>query len=129
MKRFEKAHLSLQTFLSGETLDDLLKEYLTKSQGLEEHLNDARIRLSQVEEKLKSAVDKAALVRFNAFDNMGSDLSFSMALVNQEGSGLVLSSLNSREESRVYAKPLRQGESQYSLINEERQAIKKALEG
>lgn len=129
MKRFEKAHLALQTFLSGETLDDLLKEYLTKSQGLEEHLNDARIRLSQVEEKLKSAVDKAALVRFNAFDNMGSDLSFSMALVNQEGSGLVLSSLNSREESRVYAKPLRQGESQYSLINEERQAIKKALEG
>lgn len=128
LKQFEKAHLALETFLSGESVDDLLRENLKRTKTLEEKLKDAGARLSKAEDRLKTAMDKAAVVRFNAFDNMGSDLSFSMALVNQEGSGLVLSSINSREESRVYAKPVSRGESQYPLIEEERKALEKALE-
>lgn len=127
LKKFQAAHKVLLTSLSGADLEDFLNEYSTKSEVLETNMKDTRLRLARAEEKLKSAVDKAALVRFNAFPNMGSDLSFSLALLNEEGSGLVLSSINSRDESRVYAKPLVQGESRYPLTEEERDAIAKAL--
>ncbi|MHB1652536.1 MAG: DUF4446 family protein [Desulfitobacteriaceae bacterium] len=129
MKRFQNAHLALETFLSGGSLDSLLKEYVQRVEVMELDLNNSKTRLDRTEEKLRAAKDQAAIIRFNAFENMGSDLSFSLALVNQEGTGLVLSSFNSREESRVYAKPLLKRESSYPLTAEEHQVINKALEG
>ncbi|KLU59136.1 hypothetical protein CEB3_c41200 [Peptococcaceae bacterium CEB3] len=127
LKKFQAAHKALLISLSGVNLDELLNEYSTKAETLESNMKDTRLRLARAEERQRSGMDKAALVRFNAFPNMGSDLSFSLALLNEEGSGLVLSSINSRDESRVYAKPLVQGESRYPLIGEEREAIAKAL--
>ena len=69
------------------------------------------------------------MVRFRAFEDIGSDLSFAFALLNQEGSGVVLSSIFNREDSRVYAKPINQGQSTYPLTEEEKQVINKALQG
>lgn len=126
LKKFEKAHIALQTFMSGKTLDDLLDNYLKKVQKSMEILEGQNLRLQKTEEKLRQSVDRAELVRFNAFDNMGSDLSFALALLNQEGNGIVLSSINSREESRVYAKPVTAGASTYHLSDEEKQALDKA---
>lgn len=126
LKKFEKAHIALQTFMSGKTLDDLLDKYLKEVQKSLEILDGQNLRLQKTEEKLRQSVDRAELVRFNAFDNMGSDLSFALALLNQEGNGIVLSSINSREESRVYAKPVTAGASTYHLSDEEKQALDKA---
>lgn len=126
LKRFEKAHVALQTFMSGKTLDQLLDQYLQEVQNVGDQLKYQNSRLEKVEEKLRQSVDRAELIRFNAFDNMGSDLSFALALLNQEGNGIVLSSINSREESRVYAKPITAGQSTYHLSDEEKQALEKA---
>lgn len=127
--KFKKSYLALQTLVSGENLDTLLKENLQRMDRLGSELTDCKKRLDRLEIKSRGVTDQSALIRFNAFENMGSDLSFSLALVNQEGSGFVLSSMNSREESRVYAKPVQQKESSYPLTKEEREAINKALEG
>lgn len=129
IKRFEKEYVALQTFMSGESLDKMLKDYLNKMGKIENDLEEINKRLERTEIKLRRATDFSSLIRFNAFENMGSDLSFSLALLNQEGTGLVLSSMNSREESRVYAKPIEKKESVYPLTEEEREVIKKALEG
>jgi hypothetical protein len=66
-------------------------------------------------------------VRYNAFDKTGSDLSFTLALLNDQMDGFVLTSIFGREDSRVYAKPLLGGKSQYALSQEEQQAIKAAM--
>lgn len=128
LKHFKKSYLALQTFAEGNSLDQYLRGYLEEvkkvSQGLE--LNEKRVE--KVEQKLRSSVDRVELIRFNAFEKMGSDLSFSIALLNQEGNGVVLSSINNREESRVYAKPISSGESSYHLSEEEKQVIQKAQE-
>lgn len=126
LKRFEKAHVALQTFMSGKTLDQLLDQYLHEVQNVGDQLKNQNLRLKKSEEKLRQSVDRAELIRFNAFDNMGSDLSFALALISQEGNGIVLSSINSREESRVYAKPIIAGQSTYHLSEEEKQALEKA---
>lgn len=126
LKKFEKAHLALQTFMSGKTLDQLLEKYLHEVENADSQMEKQNLRLIKVEEKLRKSVDRAELVRFNAFENMGSDLSFALALLNQDGDGIVLSSINSREESRVYAKPIKTGQSSYHLSNEEKQVVEKA---
>lgn len=129
MKHFESSSLTLQTFMSGHQLDTLLQECIQKLAHQEQGFNKIDTRLSQVEIKLRLGVDRAELLRFRAFENVGSDLSFAFALLNQEGSGVVLSSIHNREESRVYAKPIKEGMSTYSLTGEEKEVIDRAMLG
>lgn len=129
MKNFEASSSTLQTFMSGHHLDTLLQEYNQKQAQQEQALGKLETKLSKVELKLRVGVDRAELLRFQAFDNMGSDLSFAFALLNQEGSGVVLSSIHNRDESRVYAKPIKEGVSTYSLTGEEKEVIDRAMVG
>ena len=129
MKNFEASSSTLQTFMSGHHLDTLLQEFNQKQAQQEQALAKLDTKLSKVELKLRVGVDRAELLRFQAFDKMGSDLSFAFALLNQEGSGVVLSSIHNRDESRVYAKPIKEGVSTYSLTGEEKEVIERAMVG
>lgn len=129
LKKFEKAHISVQTFMSGKSLDVLLQQYLQTVAHLNADLATYEARLSKAEEKVRLGPDRMELLRFNAFENMGSNQSFALALLNQDASGVVLSSIHSREESRVYAKPVVQGQSSYQLSAEERQVVESAAKG
>jgi hypothetical protein len=66
-------------------------------------------------------------VRFDAFEDMGGHLSFSAALLDAHGDGVVLTSINGRRETRIYAKPVSAAQSQYNLSDEEQEAIRRAL--
>lgn len=127
MKRFEKSYLSLQTFMNGTNMDDMLNDFVQNLDNLERDVKQCHARLDPIELKLRASVDRAELLRFRAFEDVGSDLSFAMALLNQEGDGIVLSSIHSRAEARIYAKPVKSGESTYSLSDEEKEVIKKAM--
>ncbi|GAB6153430.1 DUF4446 family protein [Desulfosporosinus burensis] len=129
MKRFESAYVSLQTFMAGNQMDILLDESNQKMHKLEQEIEKCKARLNPVELKLRASVDRAELLRFRAFENVGSDLSFACALISQEGNGIVLSSIHNREEARVYAKPIVGGHSVYSLSDEEKEVITKAMQG
>ena len=69
------------------------------------------------------ALQKFHLVRYDAFDDMGGRLSFSAALLDDHGDGVVITSINGRTETRTYAKPVRNLESDHNLSEEERAAI------
>jgi len=72
-------------------------------------------------------IQKIGLVRFNPFAEVGGNQSFSLAILDGENSGLVISSLHSREVTRIYAKPVKKGKAVgYQLSTEEIQAIKNA---
>lgn len=71
---------------------------------------------------------KVAMKRYNAFGERGNDLSFSLAILDDNHSGIVLSSLHNRENSYIYAKPLEKGESPYPLSPEEKEVIALALQ-
>lgn len=78
---------------------------------------------------LRSSVRRVALVRYDAFEDVGGRLSFSCALLDDHGDGVVVTSINGRQDTRVYAKPVTAGRSPYNLSPEEREAIRRALEG
>ena len=73
------------------------------------------------------ALQRFHMVRYDAFEDMGGRLSFSAALLDDHGDGIVLTSINGRTETRTYAKPILSTESEYNLSEEERAAIAGAM--
>ena len=78
--------------------------------------------------EIEGAVRNVGLVRYDAFEDVGGRLSFSCALLDDFGTGVVMTSINGRHDTRVYAKPVSEGHSSYSLSIEEEEAIRQALE-
>ena len=75
------------------------------------------------------ALQRFSLVRYDAFEDMGGRLSFSAALLDDHGDGIVFTSINGRTETRTYAKPITRLSSSHNLSDEERAAIEGAAAG
>lgn len=105
---------------SVEELHEVLRQDI---QELQTQINQLQSDLTDTQEMLRKKVNAPAIMRFNAFGDIGSDLSFSFALVDDSKTGLVLSSIYGREESRTYAKPVLEGESNYPLTEEELEVL------
>lgn len=124
LKKYKKLINGLEAENFEETLEahmDAVNKALLKTREVESYY-----RL--IKKMAENSVQHVGLVRFNAFSNTGSDLSFAVALLDHHGDGVVLSSIYGRNESHAYAKPVSKGVSSYNLSDEERQAINKALE-
>lgn len=89
-------------------------------------LGAVRCDISNLRRILRGKVGTPQVYRYNAFDDQGSDLSFSVAFLDEDQNGVVLSSIYGREESRTYAKPISQGASRYPLTGEETSVISEA---
>lgn len=111
---------------------DLLAQLSDQSRelaGLREQVDAVGGGLRQARTELADAVRHVAVVRYDAFSDMGGRLSFSAALLDDAGDGLVLTSIYGRSESRSYAKGVQAGDSDATLSPEEEQAIGLALRG
>lgn len=85
--------------------------------------------LAEQNARLQRAFQRLGLVRYDAFAEMGGQLSFSAALLDDHGDGIVITSINGRTETRTYAKAIRSHDSAYNLSHEEREAISLATSG
>jgi hypothetical protein len=86
-------------------------------------------QIRNMREMMQAMKSKLGIIRYNAFSEQGSDLSFSIALLDERQDGLVLTGLHSRDISYLYAKPVTGGTSTYALSNEEKEAISRSLRG
>src|SRR5438067_907253 len=119
----------LQGSSNGKTLLDVVATYGKDLQLFEDGLNKIIERQDDLYAHLASSVRNIAVVRYDAFEDMGGRLSFSAALMDEHGSGLVLSAISGRLEARAYAKIIEEGESEMGLSPEERKAIDEAMSG
>jgi hypothetical protein len=103
---------------TGRQVELLRTEVAAVSAGLEDVRTD-----------LADAIRHVAVVRYDAFGDMGGRLSFSVALLDDSGDGLVFSSINGRSETRTYAKGVKAGSSEAQLSPEEEQVVGWALRG
>jgi len=110
----------------GRDLSLPLSQLTGRLEGTEETVEALKARLDELSTYLNRSIQGVGLVRFQAFADVGGDQSFALALVDGEGNGLVISSLYAREGTRIYAKPLQQWQSPYSLSFEEEEAIRQA---
>lgn len=102
---------------------------LTRSAGapasaLPPDVADLRNRIAALETASKGALQNVGFVRFNAFPDVGSELSYALAVLDGRGDGFVVSSIYSREEVRTYAKAVRQFAADKEVSSEEREALR-----
>ena len=103
-----------------------LKEVLACLENMEKNFEELSQELEKLKKEGRLATQKVGIVRFNPFSEVGGDQSFSIALLDGNDSGVVITSLYARGENRVYAKPIKNGVSEYALSKEEKKAIEKA---
>lgn len=105
---------------------DAMRRQSATAEGLRTEVGRLSEDLAAARADLSDALRHVAVVRYDAFGDMGGRLSFSAALLDDAGDGLVLTSINGRSETRTYAKGVRAGGSEHSLSPEEEQAIARA---
>lgn len=116
--------------LSGDQGKDLEQFLLGQGAAIEQlqsELAALQRRTDALGTDARLHVQKVGTVRYSAFPDMGSDLSFAIAFLDANDNGVVLSSLYGRNESRTYAKPIQAGKSTYQLSDEEKEAIARAM--
>jgi len=115
-------------FSTNKKTKELTPEELVKKvSSLEQRLQEMTRELNELRQGLKKAVAKIGVVRFNAFKEVGGDQSFSIALLDEEHNGVIVTSYYGRELNRVYAKPVRNGVADHELSAEEKEAIAQAM--
>ncbi|PIP23449.1 MAG: hypothetical protein COX36_03240 [Candidatus Nealsonbacteria bacterium CG23_combo_of_CG06-09_8_20_14_all_38_19] len=103
-----------------------IKEILSAFNSLEKDFEKLSEEFENLKKEKVFSIQKVGMIRFNPFAEVGSDQSFSVALLDGNDCGVVITSLYSREDNRIYAKPINNGQSQYVLSEEERIAIERA---
>ena len=108
----------------GEELDN----YMYKVDRVERQNAEIMNYCKNIDEDMSKCIQKVGIVRYSAFRDTGSDLSFTVALLNDSNSGVVFNGIYSMEMSNIYAKPIENGKSGYTLSDEENEAIKRAIQ-
>jgi len=107
---------------------DSLAEQATSIERIEADLNAVGEREARLAAELGACLRHVGIVRYNAFDDVGGEQSFSMAMVDSRGDGVVVSSIFGRQDNRFYAKTVTAGKSGRTLSQEEQEALRKAME-
>jgi hypothetical protein len=100
-------------------------------EALQEYVGDVTLRLDgrldEVEQRLAGAISRRALVRYDAYNELSGQQSMSIALLDERHSGVVLTCIHHRDQARVYAKQVREGQGELELSPEEAEAVSVAL--
>lgn len=108
---------------NGNNIDEILKTYLNDVREIKKDNSEIKAYYTKLDSDISSCIQKVGLVRYNAFKNVGSDLSFAIALLDKNDNGVVFNGLYGSDSSNIYAKPIKNGESSYQLSPEEKYAI------
>lgn len=127
MNRMIKQYRKLMTGASGGNLEQILNEHIAQVRDTASQVEKLNRLAGQMEKTLRHSLQSLGVVRFNPFSDVGGDQSFAIALVDGNGNGVVISSLYGRHDVKVYAKPLKKWESEYTLTDEEKEAIAHAF--
>ena len=129
--KLKKINKKLKKFLSGKNGKDLegfLMEQNDKIRTMDKEIQDLFDISGKIHQLSFRGMHKTGLIRFNPFKDIGGDQSFAIALLDGKNSGLLISSLHTKEGTRVYAKPVVQGKpTKYLFTEEEKQAIQMAI--
>ena len=127
LKTLKRRVDSLTRGKDTESLEDIIVSYLERVESLEEGEEITRAALNAIKDNLKITYQKTGLVKYDAFREMSGALSYSLALLDKENNGVLISSMYSREGCYTYAKEIIKGESKINLSEEEAEALKQAV--
>lgn len=117
----------LQTTINNNK-QELQNNINNNKQELQNNINNTNIRLDETKHQLKSAIQKVGFIRYNPFPDVGGELCYAIALLDENNNGVIINSIYARETCYSYAKDITNGESlNHKLSDEEIQALKMAI--
>lgn len=128
--QYKKLYRRYDMFMRGkdaETLEDTLLDLLDEVSCLRDEDRENKRQLNFIEKELKAGYKKTGIVKYNAFKGMGGNLSFAIALLDDNNTGFILNSVLSREGCYLYMKDVIEGRTEVLLGNEEKEALEQAL--
>ena len=130
MNQNKKLRLKYEKFLQGKdakSLEEQITE-LCETHDIIKKSTDAHTRqIKDLYKKHKTTFQKSAIVKYDAFKEMGGKLSFCLVMLDEENDGFVLNSVHSTDGCYSYTKKIKKGESEIALGNEEKYALEKAM--
>ena len=123
----KKRYKKMMTGVDGANLERMMIGCIDSTKAVADENAKLWEENKAIKELLSNALTKVAIVRFRSFEDMGSDLSYAVAMLDSHNNGVVLSSIFAREDSRSYAKPIVNGTSTYTMTSEEEDALRQAM--
>ena len=111
----------------GNNINEMLEQYVISVQEVKNENNEIKKYCEKLENDSKENLKKIGMVRYNAYKDTGSNLSFALAILNIKNTGIILNGIYGRDTSNIYAKPIIEGKSEYLLSKEEEKALEKAI--
>lgn len=127
LKKLKRSYNRMMRGSGNQSIEELINDYLDKVDKAKEETEYVKEIYSTLDKRVKACIQKVAIVRYRAFDDVGSDLSYSIAFLDNDNSGVILTSIFGRNESTTYAKPIDKGISRYDLSDEEKQALENCI--
>lgn len=130
--RLRSATRAYRALLGGGeagSLQQLLASHVERVEAVSKRLGEMDAVHASLDHRTTTSIQHIGLVRFNPFEDTGSDQSFALALLDGEQDGVVISSLHGRTNTRIFAKAVQRGASSHALSDEEQRAIRIAVSG
>ena len=108
---------------NGNNIEEMLKKYLNDVRDVKKDNSEIKAYYTKLDSDIASCIQKTGIVRYNAFKDVGSDLSFAIAMLDRNDNGVIFNGLYGSESSNIYAKPIKNGVSKYQLSEEEKSAL------
>lgn len=112
---------------SGKNFENMLLDHMVDMEASIERVNIISEELVSIKDQMDRCVQKCNIIRYNAFSDMGSDLSFSIAMLDAFNDGFIITGIYGRNESIAYAKPISKGTSKYPLSVEEEMVLNRSI--
>jgi hypothetical protein len=127
LRDYKASYKSASEALKKGKLPQLLEKTERKVENLTKQVEDLYSLDGKLNKRIEDSYRNIGLVRFNAFTDIGGELSFSAALLDDKKNGIVITSISGREESRTFVKEVANGIGEPALSEEEEQAVEKAM--
>lgn len=127
LSSLKRLHNEMMMGVDGTNLEQTILKCIENTKNVEDECSILRKDSQKISNLLQMAITKVGTVRFTAFEGMGSDLSYAVAMLDSDNNGVIFTSIFGREESRSYMKPIVDGQSTYPLSGEEEQALREAM--
>lgn len=127
ISNLKKDYRMLMKGTNNKSIENLIYDFKDLSQKAYERSETALDGIKLLNNQIQNCVQKVGVVRFKAFDDVGSNQSYSIAFLDNKSDGVIITSIFGRDMNTSYAKPISRGKSEYTLSEEEYLAVERAL--
>ena len=128
--KYNRLKSSYTTFMrgkDGKTLEESMMSGFSDVEAILKYTKQNRTDIQKLNKKMEKSYQKVGIVKYDAFNEMGGKLSFSLALLNRKNNGFIINAMHSREGCYTYIKEIIDGNSVIMLAEEEKEALEMAL--